>query len=72
MQGSDAEAAVLLEWTHWVPKNLPGVTRPTTADARMFFVHLQTERPDLLLFDAAGDKWLVVHGWLQSRSLVAD
>jgi hypothetical protein len=72
MQESDAEAAVLLEWTDWAPKTLPNVPRPTRLDAQMFFVHLQTEKPHLLSFDAAGDKWLVVHDWLLSRGFVAD
>jgi len=72
MQESDAEAAVLLEWTEWAPKNLPNTPQHTRADAQMFFAHLQTEKPHLLTFDAAGDKWLVVHGWLLSRGFVAE
>jgi hypothetical protein len=72
MQEVDAEAAVLLEWSEWAPKNLPNRPRPTRADAERFFAYLQTEKPHLLSFEAHGDKWQVVHGWLQTRGFVID
>jgi hypothetical protein len=72
MQESDAEAAVLLEWSEWAPKNLPNRPQPTRADAGMFFAHLQTEKPHLLEFETGSDKAQVVHGWLLRRGFVSD
>jgi hypothetical protein len=71
MQESDAEAAVLLEWSEWAPKNLPNRPRPTMVDVQMFFAHLQTGKPHLLSFEATEDKRQVVHGWLLRRGFVA-
>ena len=72
MRESDAETAVILEWSRWAPRNFPNRPELTKADAQMFFAYLQTEKPHLLAFETTRDKSQVVHGWLLRRSFVVD
>ena len=64
----EAEQAILIEWDRWASErgpptraDLPAPKRATSADALIFYGHLQQERPDLLHFRALGDKWPHVH-----------
>jgi len=41
--------------------------RATSADALIFYGHLQLERPDLLHFRALGDKWQHGHGFFPTQ-----
>jgi len=64
MKQQEARRAVLSAYDSWAKKH--------PNDARMmggflFFRYLQTEKSDLLDFRAAGNKWPIVHGWLQDR-----
>jgi hypothetical protein len=36
-------------------------------DGFLFFRYLQAERSELLDFRAVGNKWPMVHGWIQDR-----
>ncbi len=63
-EARQAVKAVLSGHDRWSKK------RPN--DARMmggflFFRYLQKERSDLLDFRVVGDKWQIVHSWLQDR-----
>jgi hypothetical protein len=57
-----ARGAVLREWDIWIKNH------PDGAEANMagvyFFAYLQLERPRLLDFPCADDKWQTVHNWL--------
>ena len=60
----EARRAVLSEYDKWAK------TRPDDAimmGGLLFFRFLQNERSDLLDFRAVGEKWQIVHGWLQDR-----
>ena len=64
MSKEQARQAVLSEYDSWA-KNHPN-------DARMmggflFFRYLQTDKSDLLDFRGGGNKWPIVHGWLEDR-----
>jgi len=59
-----ARREVLSEYDSWAKKH--------PNDARMmggflFFRYLQAERSELLDFRAVGNKWPMVHGWIQDR-----
>jgi hypothetical protein len=58
----DAERSIIREWDTWAPNQSdPASLR----DA--FYRHLQKERPELLKFRYAGDKWQRVYGACQER-----
>ena len=64
MSKDKARQAVLSEYDNWAKKY--------PIDASMmggfrFFRYLQTDKSDLLDSRAAGNKWPIVHGWLQDR-----
>jgi hypothetical protein len=64
MKQEEARRSVLSEYDSWAKKH--------PNDARMmggflFFRYLQAERSDLLDFRTGGNKWQIVHGWLQDR-----
>ena len=65
---SPARRAIIEEWDAWALKNPDDAKR---LDGMVFFTHLQRNRPDLLLdFKYQGDKWQMVHAWLQSARRV--
>lgn len=68
MKKEEARQRVLTEWDRWPDR--PG--NPTGNDAMIFFGFLQRERPNLLMFRSAGDKWQTVHSWLLSGGRVSD
>jgi hypothetical protein len=70
MVQEDAKKAIIEEWRKWITGKNKG--NPTGTDALMFFGFLQKERDYLFLFKASGDKWQVVHGWLQRAGLVSN
>ena len=59
-----ARRAVLSEYEKWV-KNHPD--QASMMGGFLFFRYLQSERSGLLDFRAAGNKWPIVHGWIQDR-----
>jgi hypothetical protein len=59
-----ARRAVLSEYDRWAKKH---PNDATMMGGFLFFRYLQNERSDLLDFRAVGDKWQIVHGWLQDR-----
>ena len=77
MKKNEAEEAVIAEWHRWLAEypiskrsTLEGL--PSTVDALGFFACLRRERPYLLRYRSADDKWQVVKGWLLNRGLVSD
>ena len=64
MSKEQARRAVLSEYDGWAK------THPNEASMMggfLFFRYLQTDKSDLLDSRAAGNKWPIVHGWLQDR-----
>jgi len=62
MKKEEARRAVLSEYDRWTKKH------PKDASMMggfLFFRYLQEERSDLLDFRGAGNKWLIVYGWLR-------
>ena len=72
MLKAEAERRIVAEWSHWIVENPSPRPTPTTWDAFGFYGYLMNDRPDLLRFRCAGDKWQVVKGWLLRRGLVTD
>jgi len=64
MSKEQARRAVLSEYDSWA-KNHPDDA--SIMGGFLFFRYLQTDRSDLLDFRTAGNKWQIVHGWLQDR-----
>jgi hypothetical protein len=60
----EARRAVLSEYDGWAKKHPDDATM---MGGFRFFQYLQNERSDLLDFRAVGNKWQIVHGWLQDR-----
>jgi hypothetical protein len=55
----DAERRIIREWDAWAPNQSdPASLREA------FYRHLQKERPELLKFRYAGDRWQRVYGCL--------
>lgn len=71
MTRSDAERATVMEWRKWARDNLAGTRPRTSFHAMGFFQWLQSERPQLLSFPHAGDKWPLARSWLlRDREIV--
>jgi hypothetical protein len=60
-----ARRAALSEYDGWAKKHPDDATM---MGGFRFFQYLQNERSDLLDFRAVGNKWQIVHGWLQDRA----
>jgi hypothetical protein len=58
------ETAVLREYDRWAKKH---PNDATMMGGFLFFRYLQNEKSDLLDFRPVGDKWQIVHGWIQDR-----
>lgn len=58
----DCRERILAYWANWSKDP----EKTYYQNASMFFLHLETERPELLEFrvQAGGDKWQVVQAWL--------
>jgi hypothetical protein len=70
MLKKEAEERVIDEWFVWArSQGIAGKGKGT--DALQFFAYLRRDRRHLLNFTASGDKWQIVHGWLQFRGLVS-
>lgn len=65
MNQKDAERRVLLLWSEWLNRSVPG-TYPEKSD---FFMHLEEFHPELLSFRVRHgvDKWQVVQAWLSGK-----
>jgi hypothetical protein len=64
MNKEASRRAVLSEFDRWVK------IHPNEASMMggfLFFRYLQQERSDLLNFRTVGNKWPIVHGWIQDR-----
>jgi hypothetical protein len=59
-----AKRAILSEYERWAKKHPDDATM---MGGFLFFRYLQNERSDLLDFRAVGNKWQIVHGWIQDR-----
>ena len=64
MKQEEARRAVLNAYDSWAKKH---PNQASMMGGFLFFRYLQEEKPDLLDFRAAGNKWPIVHGWLQNR-----
>jgi hypothetical protein len=62
MNRERAKQNVVVEWDSWSASNK--ITNAMAEDKLTFYAHLLKERPDLLDFNASGDKWQDVHSWL--------
>jgi hypothetical protein len=61
-EDSPAKLAIIEEWDAWALKNPDDAKR---FNGKLFFLHLEERRPDLLLdFKYIGDKWQIIHKWL--------
>jgi hypothetical protein len=58
-----ARAAVIREWDSWA-KSHPDDAKELSEAGMHFFTYLRKERPELLDFRYAGDKWRAIHAWL--------
>src|SRR6516225_11480560 len=58
----EARRAVLSAYDSWAKKH---PSQASMMGGFLFFRYLQTDRSDLLDFRAAGNKWLIVHGWIR-------
>jgi hypothetical protein len=61
MSKEQARQAVLSEYDSWAKQH---PNQASMMGGFLFFRYLQTDKSDLL---AAGNKWPIVHGWLQDR-----
>ncbi len=57
---ADAKRDVIEEWRGWGEKSIP----PTDSDKFSFYTWLRENKPHLLEFRYGGDKWQIVHSWL--------
>ena len=64
MKQEEARRAVLSAYDSWAKKH---PNQAIMMGGFLFFRYLQEEKPDLLDFRAVGNKWQIVHGWLQDR-----
>jgi hypothetical protein len=64
MKKEEARRAVLSEYDGWAKKHPDDATM---MGGFRFFQYLQNGRSDLLDFRAVGNKWQIVHAWLQDR-----
>ena len=64
MKQEEARQAILSTYDSWAKKH---PNQASMMGGFLFFRYLQEEKPDLLDFRAAGNKWPIVHGWLQNR-----
>jgi len=64
MKQEEARRAVLNAYDSWAKKH---PNQASMMGGFLFFRYLQEEKPDLLDFRAAGNKWPIVHGWLRNR-----
>jgi hypothetical protein len=64
---TEAEFAVLAEWHAWQPDD-----DKTAVNGFLFYCYLSRHRPQLLNFEAAGDRWQHIHCWLLHARCVKD
>jgi hypothetical protein len=60
MKQEEGRQAVLSAYDSWA-KKYPN--QASMMGGLLFFRYLQEEKPDLLDFRAAGNKWPIVHSW---------
>ena len=72
MTKDEAKPLVIREWDSWATEHLQPDQEGSGTDGLAFFVNLQSERPDLLMFEATGDRWQTVHGWLLQEGKMWD
>jgi hypothetical protein len=74
MNTGDAKLGIAGAFPKWLstqPIGRPvGLGEATVADALDFYIYMADHRPDLLDFQAAGDKWQVVKAWLRDDRLI--
>ena len=63
---------VIDEWDQWAKKNIGPDQRANDLKALAFYGYLSTERPRLLGFNFAGDKWPMVKIWLRQAGRIFD
>src|SRR3989442_8008766 len=59
---AEAEKLIVAEWREW--SNQHG-SYSTIAMQKFYWEWLPKHKPKLLSFRCKGDKWQIVHGWLQ-------
>jgi hypothetical protein len=63
---------VIDEWDQWAKNNIRAGQRANELKALAFYGYLTSEKPGLLEFKFAGDKWQVVKIWLRHAGRIAD
>ena len=64
VEKEEARLAIVSEYDRWAKKH---PDEAIMMGGFLFFRYLQNERSDLLDFRAIGNKWQIVHGWIQDR-----
>jgi hypothetical protein len=65
-------AMIVAEWDRWAKDNALGGQKGDAVKGLAFYRYLASDRPRLLDFDFAGDKWPMVKIWLQRAGRISD
>ena len=69
MLQSEAKDKLMKEFDEWKQKNgFEGI--PTESDALQFYAYIESDKPHLLNFKCAGDKWQKLKSWLYDSSRI--
>jgi hypothetical protein len=63
---------IIDEWDQWAKNNIAAGQRANDLKALAFYGYLSSERPRLLDFDFAGDRWPMVKIWLREAGRISD
>jgi hypothetical protein len=63
---------IIDEWDQWAKNNIRAGQRPNELKALAFYGFIASERPTLLGFSFAGDKWPMVKIWLRQAGRIFD
>ncbi len=62
----------MAEWDRWRLAEFGAHEKLSGTHGLAFYMGLEKDKPKLLDFPAAGDKWQIVHGWLLKAGEVSD
>jgi hypothetical protein len=65
-------AMIIAEWDRWAKDKVLEGQRADGLKALAFYGYLSSERPGLLGFDFAGDRWPMVNIWLRQAGRISD
>jgi hypothetical protein len=63
---------IIDEWDQWAKNSIRAGQRADDGKALAFYGYLASERPRLLSFSFAGDKWPMVRIWLHQAGRISD